>query len=180
MQFNQSLLPGLASQIYSPDTSLFALGIFSYSVFGAYASYLCKDLVFSEAGYLQEQSAVEAYPQFAGVDAVFQADQRTCRAWNVRPDNASDYAPIVSNIPTFLFGGALNPGDSPAWFNQVAQGLSHVTVLIFPTLTANSLQTSTAPACLTTLRLDFLRHPTAHLDVSRCVAQSPPIAFDGT
>jgi pimeloyl-ACP methyl ester carboxylesterase len=186
--FNPTELPGLASQIYSPDQSFLSKNIQAYSVVddglnpqGAYASYLCKDLFPGEISLdLQEKNAVEAYPQFSGAASSYQIDLHTCPVWNVQPDNASDFAPIVSDIPTFLFGGALNPNGSPAWFNQVAQGLSHVTVLIFPTLTSNSLQEDTAPACLTTLRLDFLRQPMAHLDVSHCVAQSPPIAFDGT
>jgi len=183
---NPVLLPYLASAIYTPDPNLFASAIEDWSrspeidvPSGSYYSQLCKDYL-PVSARVSEGPAALSFPQFAGVDLIFQLDLRACAAWNVQPDDPSDFAPIVSDIPTFLFGGSLNPMGSPTWFTQIARGLTHATVLTFPTLTAFVVQSSSAPACLTGLRLDFLRHPLAHLDVSSCEISSPPIPFVGS
>jgi hypothetical protein len=180
-------LPIIASLLYAPNPAIVAqarvlLHAGGTQEWGALTSYLCKDVLPGVPALrrIQEQASALAYPDLAGIDAVFQVDLRVCQAWNVQPDNPSDFTPIVSDVPTFLFGGALNPFASPAWSAQMAQGLAHVAVVTFPTLTDSALQDSAAPACLATLRLDFLRQPTGHLDVASCEAQSPPIAFAGT
>ncbi len=182
--------PGMtvvASELYAPNPALVAETAASYSLgngefpWGVYASFLCKDELPGTPFNRQQEEAADAlaYPQLAGVDAAAQLDPRLCQAWSVQPDDPSDFMPVVSDIPTFLFGGAINPYEASAGITQIAQGLPHAVTVIFPTLTASSWQTGTAPTCLTQLRLKFLRHPTSHLEVSKCTVQSPPIAFAG-
>ena len=184
-------LPVAAAQISAPDPATIAsvvpneLGGFvpnAVAPWGAAVSYTCKDGIpgNSRNDRQQEQAAALVSPQFAGVDVQYQFDLLACRAWNVKPDSSSDFGPIVSDIPVFLFGGALDPTSSPAWYDQITQGLTHAVVVRFPTLTYYSVESSAAPACLATLRLDFLRHPANHLKVSGCEAQSPPVEFEGT
>ena len=183
----EASLPLIPSLVYSPNPAIVAeaIAIASgqglFDDWGEYASLECKDILpgLAPLRRIEEQAAILAYPALTGVDNYFQLNRRMCQVWNVRSDDPNDSAPIVSDIPTFLFGGALNPASSPTWTMQMAQGLSHAHVAIFPTLTDDSLQTS-APACLVNLRLEFFRNPTVHLDTAGCVAQSPPIAFVGS
>jgi hypothetical protein len=143
-------------------------------VWGATYSYLCKDFVPNDSpGRIQAD--LRAYPQFIGVGSI---NTDLCAAWNVQPDDPSDSSSIVSDIPTFLFGGALDAGRSPTWSSDIAQGLAHAVVIEFPTMTDGSNVRS--PICLSKLRLEFLQHPMAHLNVASCDAQSLPLTFAGT
>lgn len=181
-------LPVIAALVYAPDPAVIAQAIVTTQTgggnvpWGIEASYECKDALpgVPTDRRIQEQASAIAFPELAAIDASFQLFLRVCQIWHVQPDDPANFTPITSDIPTFLFGGALNAWTSPSWSAQMAQGLAHVVSITFPTLTSRSMQDSAAPACLATLRLDFLRRPTAHFSVSSCQAQSPPIAFVGT
>jgi serine/threonine protein kinase/pimeloyl-ACP methyl ester carboxylesterase len=176
----------IASELYVPSPALIATSVATYSigtgdyVWGAVASFECKDVLpgATRNDRLEEEADVVSSPQLAGVDVGAQLDPRLCRMWNVKPDDPSDFLPIVSPIPTLLYGGALNPYESSAWIPQIAKGLPHSVAVVLPTLDSGSLQT--APSCLTQLRLEFFRHPTRMLSGSSCKAESPPIEFAGT
>jgi hypothetical protein len=176
----------IASELYNPDPALIATSVAAYNlgtgdyVWGQLASFECKDVLpgVSNTFRLEEQANSVAYPQLAGADSAAQLDLRWCQVWKVQPDNPNDFAPIVSSIPTFLFGAALDPYESSAWVASVAQQLSDVASLVFPTFGTEN--PGVLPACLTALRLEFFRHPEAHPNVSKCETQSPPIAFAGT
>ena len=176
-------LPEIAAEIYDPDPAIVATGIV-YGVttdaeFGT--SVYCKDMLPAASSYSQLESQDDAadLPQFSGVDTYAQMNARGCKVWNVQPDDSSDFAPIVSDIPTFLYGGGLDPWYPPNWVTQIAQGLTHAVTVVFPTLTQGMIETQSAPPCLTDLERQFLDDPTAHLGVSKCEAQSPPISFLG-
>jgi serine/threonine protein kinase/pimeloyl-ACP methyl ester carboxylesterase len=177
-------LPTIAAEIYAPTPAVAVTGI----VYGVpddaawTTSTYCKDMLpaASPASQLENQDDTVDFPQYAGLDVFAQIDPSICAAWNVQPDDASDFTPLVSSIPTFLFTGALDPWLSPSWIGQMGEDLTHAVTLIFPTLTQGSVETQSAPSCLTNLEREFFDHPTAHLNVSECEAQSPPIAFAGT
>jgi pimeloyl-ACP methyl ester carboxylesterase len=192
---NSATLSVIASSIYgngqsNPQLIASAAVIWSFGypnpghqlAWGANASFTCKDDLPSVPSFrrLEEQSAALAYPQLSGIEMSSRLDPLWCQGWNVKPDDPNDFTPITSDIPTFFIRNSLDPLTAPGWIGQVTQGFAHSVVLTFSTLSAYSIQTSSAPACLTTLRLDFLRHPTAHFNVSGCEAQSPPISFAGT
>jgi pimeloyl-ACP methyl ester carboxylesterase len=176
-------LPTIASEIYAPEPAVAATGI----VYGVpddaawQISIYCKDIFPAASAYsqLENQDETVDFPQYAGVDVSAQTDPSTCNAWNVQPDDASDFTPLVSSIPTFLYTGSLDPWLSASWIDQMAESLSHSVSIVFPTLTAGIDLTQSAPSCLTNLERHFFDYPTAHLDVSKCEAQSPPIAFAG-
>jgi class 3 adenylate cyclase/pimeloyl-ACP methyl ester carboxylesterase len=181
---NAAGLPVDAAQIYAPDPALVAHaaadGIPATEASWDY-SLLCKDELPGTSSSSQEQDRANALasPQFAGVDLYARLDPRFCQVWNVQPDRAGDLAPIVSDIPTFLYGGSLDSVFPSEWIAQIAQGLAHAVVVVLPTLTFQSVETKSAPVCLTTLELGFFAHPMEHFDVSKCEGQSPRIAFAG-
>jgi serine/threonine-protein kinase len=182
-------LPIIASAIYSPNAQLAAVAavaavgtapalapaVGGQRIWGAQASSQCKDFT-PNGDTRQEQAQIVLYPFLAGVAS--DLDQRMCDVWEVRPDNAGDFTPVVSSIPTLLINGALNPESAPEWLDAISQGLAHGTTLDMPTLTL--FDKSGTPSCVLELRLAFLRSPTTPLDVSACEAQSPRIAFAGT
>ena len=141
-------MPVVASEIYAPNPALVATAAVTYAVgsvdltWGALASYDCKDVLpgIPSNVRLEEQADALADPQLAGVDASAQLDIRLCQAWKVGPEGPNAFTPIVSDIPTFLFGGALDPYESSTWYTKIAQGLSHAVVVTFPTLNISSLR----------------------------------------
>jgi class 3 adenylate cyclase/pimeloyl-ACP methyl ester carboxylesterase len=177
-------LPTIAAEIYAPSPAVAATGI----VYGVpndavwLSSVYCKDILPAASTYsqLENQDDTVDFPQYAGIDLYAQLDPKTCSAWNVQPDDASDFTPLVSNIPTFLYDGALDPWVSASWIGQMAKDLTHSVVVVFPTLTQGIDLTQSAPPCFTSLEHQFFNDPRTHLDVSACEAQSPPIAFTGT
>ena len=174
-------LPVIAAEVYNPDINLLAAaaleecctGFNGDVAWGAKFSYLCKDFVpYDNAGRIAAD--LRALPQFAGVGTI---NAGLCTAWNVQPDDPNDANSIVSNIPTFLFSGALDPNRPPGWTSDIAQGLSHVVELEFPTMTDGS--DVRAPVCLSNLRVAFLKNPTGHFNTAKCEAQSPTFTFAG-
>lgn len=181
-------LPLLASQIYAPDPNLIATVINDVNgplprntvPWGLIASLSCKDALPSNSvnAAQTEPAGVLANPSFAGVEENYQWDEAVCPIWHVNPDDATDFSPVASDIPTFLFGGTLSPVTNPAWFDQVAAQLDRSVIVRFPTLTLGV--PNHFPSCLTQLRLSFLRQPDVPLKVASCEVQSPPIQFSGT
>ena len=176
-------LPTIAAEIYAPTPTVAATGI----VYGVpnvaewSSSIYCKDVLPAASAYsqLENQDDVVDFPQYAGIDLYAQFNPSICGVWNVQPDDASDFTPLVSSIPTFLYDGALDPWVSPSWMDQMAKDLTHSVVVDFPTLTQGIDLTQSAPPCFTSLEHRFFNDPTANLEVSTCEDQSPPIAFTG-
>jgi len=184
---SNTFLPSIASLIYKPVPTLLAPAIVQYRIgdgnndWGLGLSIFCKDVLPGLPSYrhAEDEASILAYPELAGVAESSMAN-RDCQEWNVQPDDSSDSTPIVSSIPTLLFGGALNPESSPTWAAQIALGLAHVQTITFPTLTVGALQEGAAPPCLSALRLRFLHDPYSSLPVTSCEDQSPRIIFTGT
>jgi serine/threonine protein kinase len=183
----------IASQVYNPNVKIIADGIVTTDEFGgtqsdtpivgAAQSEYCKDQYPDDTNIdrLNDQAADQSDPTFAGADNdALDADE--CRAWDVAPDNANDFVPISSTIPTFIVtGGIISGSDYPAWVTQITSGLTHSVVLTFPTL-ADGTSSGTsgeapAPSCSSPLELEFLRHPLRSIAVKSCEAQSPAIDF---
>jgi hypothetical protein len=172
-------LPVIASEIYNPDPNLLAgaalelccTGFNAGVAWGAKFSYLCKDFVPNDNGG-RIAADLRALPQFAGLGTI---NPGLCKGWNVQTDDPNDANSIVSNIPTFLFGGALDSSRSLSWSSDIAQGLAHAVVLEFPSMTDGS--NVRAPVCLSKLRVAFLQNPTGHFNTTKCEAWSPPLTF---
>jgi hypothetical protein len=84
----------------------------------------------------------------------------------------------ASAVPALIVTGALNPYAPPAYAIRAGTSFTDATVAVFPNLTSEAL--TEGPPCISALRLAFLRDPGAELDVDGCIAQVPPIAFEGT
>lgn len=83
-------------------------------------------------------------------------------------------APAVSDTPTLALLGGLNASSVEDWRARLLT-LTNRFEVVFPSSgSANSLSGN---GCAGELRLQFLRNPTAQLDVEGCTAQDPPIAF---
>lgn len=177
-------LPTIASELYASEPAVAATGI----VYGVpndevwSTSVYCKDVLPAASAYSQLENQDEGvdFPQYGGANFSAQFDLASCNAWKVQPDDVSDFTPLVSSVPTFFYMGALDPWLSPSWIEQMASDLTHSVAVVFPTLTAGIDLTQSGPPCLTNLERQFFDHPTAHLDVTECEAQSPPIDFAGS
>ncbi|MEX0785552.1 MAG: adenylate/guanylate cyclase domain-containing protein [Dehalococcoidia bacterium] len=84
----------------------------------------------------------------------------------------------ASAVPALIFTGALDPFAPPAYAQRAANAFTHATVAVFPDLASDVL--TVGPPCISALRLEFLRDPTAELDIDGCIEQVPAIAFEGT
>ena len=144
------------------------------AAWGAEASYICS----YEANLQNPQGeAIQAQtlPQFVRSDDAEWT--QWCKAWDVADLSAPMSQTVVSNVPALLFRGDLSPDGNPDWIPAIASRLSNVHSVVFRTLGSDLL--ASGPPCLSTLRRDFLAHPSAPLDEAGCERQSPRIAFVG-
>jgi pimeloyl-ACP methyl ester carboxylesterase len=75
--------------------------------------------------------------------------------------SAQELAPAVSDVPTLLLAGGLDPVTPPAWATHAATTLDRATVVTFPALGHGVLYSGT---CATGLATRFLDDPTAAPD----------------
>jgi pimeloyl-ACP methyl ester carboxylesterase len=117
------------------------------------------------------------YPLFS----VFAHDPlfELCSRWPTQAQSRA-IGPLetASAVPALILTGALDPFAPPAYAQSAKKSFTHATVAVFRSLTSYVL--ANGPACVSALRLDFLRDPTAKVDIAGCIAQVPPITFAGT
>ena len=122
--------------------------------------------------------SAQQLPAFAGVAVQQTLQQNQCKVWKVPTLPNSYFAGVGSLVPTLIVRGSITPNGNNSWPDLVKQSLQSATIGQFATLGESVLQT--APPCLASLRKTFLAHPSAHLDMAACTAQSPPISFEDT
>jgi len=142
---------------------------------GMWNSTFCEDV-----DPLMSRSTVAAmataYPLLSGYAHAVLLE--LCDHWPTNADSALDVEAKDSAVPALLLAGALSPDYGPANAREAAKSFKNATIAVFPNLTTGVLQGG--PPCISALRLAFLRDPGGELDIDGCIAQVPPIAFEGT
>ena len=87
--------------------------------------------------------------------------QAECRAWDVPPAAPIEDQPVVSDIPTLLLSGELDPVTAPAWADDAATSLSRSTVLHVPRSGHGVVGES---RCVDQMTMAFLADPTSAVD----------------
>jgi pimeloyl-ACP methyl ester carboxylesterase len=118
--------------------------------------------------------AATARPEFAGYDDP--AFAWTCAAWPVPEVQQAAFAPVSSDTPTLVVEQQLDPRWQPDTEAQLRAGLTHLSVLSFPTLPGGAVP-GDYPSCYNDLRRRFVRDPGRALDTQACGRRSPRINF---
>jgi pimeloyl-ACP methyl ester carboxylesterase len=123
---------------------------------GAYYSVLCRDeLPFAD---------LEAMTVLARDDEAWVADYvdspylDVCRAWDVAPAAAAVSGPVSSDVPVLIDTGAFSSYLTPRAVRAGVNGLSDVSVRVWPIVRAGRVRL-TAARCLFDLRESFLDDP---------------------
>jgi pimeloyl-ACP methyl ester carboxylesterase len=92
-----------------------------------------------------------------------------CDAWDVDQSGPIEAAPVVSDVPTLILAGDIDPFTPPAWALDTAKTLSKAQVATFPGLghglfLANGL----TDGCVGNLVEQFLDKPSVRMDMA-CV-----------
>lgn len=93
--------------------------------------------------------------------------QTFCEMIDVGTIDASRNTPVVSDIPTIVFGGEFDPITPPAWGQRAAENLSRGTYFEFPGVGHGAVF---ADACPYSIMKAFLANPSAVPD-SSCISQ---------
>jgi pimeloyl-ACP methyl ester carboxylesterase len=118
--------------------------------------------------------AATTRPELAGYDDP--AFRWTCAAWQVPEVQQAAFAAVSSDAPTLIVGQQLDPRWQPDAASQLRAGLTHVSVLSFPTLPGGATP-GDFPTCYGDLRRQFVRDPSSSLDTESCARRSPRVGF---
>ena len=130
-----AMLPLVVSEAirgnFRPASTLFLLTAASVQemlAFGMHNSVVCSEDVprFSEAG-VDRDAVSKTYLGTGFLDAL----PEICKKWPKGLVDSGFHEPLVSDIPTLLLSGSLDPVTPPADAKQVAQGLKNSKHLVF-------------------------------------------------
>ncbi|MEM7096108.1 MAG: alpha/beta fold hydrolase [Actinomycetota bacterium] len=129
---------------------------------------LIDDAAATRLGEQWGQAVGDAFGSALGTSAI----DALCDSFAVEPAPILDDQPIDSDIPTLVFAGALDPITPPAWSRSVADALSDA---IYVEFADHGHAMSTR--CPGQIQVDFLRDPSAELDLACALTAGGPI-FD--
>ncbi len=139
---------------------------------GGFLSRMCSYETHTRSAGAVVTAATRA--EFAGYDDP--AFRWTCDAWKVPEVQRAAFAPVSSAAPTLIVEQQLDPRWESDAASQLRAGLTHVSMLSFPTLPGGAAP-GDFPACYNDLRRQFVHDPNSTLDTEACARQSPPIRF---
>lgn len=137
---------------------------------GLQASVLCAEEIPFDTPKAMKAGAAGMNPRLV---EYFAADARSysglCGFWKTRAATAQETAPVVSNTPTLLLVGDVDPLTPPEWARLAASTLSRAQVVEFPWLGHGVFRADfITHNCAGELVGKFLDQPAAALDM-RCV-----------
>jgi pimeloyl-ACP methyl ester carboxylesterase len=141
---------------------------------GTYLSVICQEQALP-ADYERDIMALHPAVRNAMLDdvGVYVAPlDSACVIWDLLPVDEAFREPVVSEIPTLLLSGALDPVTPPDFAIDTAQYLANSTTVVFPGRGHSVSRTDCAPQLITA----FLNEPTAPLDLT-CLAEAQPPFF---
>ncbi len=97
-----------------------------------------------------------------------------CESWPVKEADSSFKDPLVSDIPTLILEGELDPVTPPEYGQLVASRLSNAYFFEFPGFGHAGESTS---ECALSITAEFIEDPAARPDAA-CLAEMPGLAFD--
>jgi len=143
---------------------------------GMYTSVMCHDeFVFSSLDQMEDATA-DAVPTElrTALSAATAEFFELCNEWGAGTADPFVNAAVVSDIPTLVMVGELDPATPPVWGQLTVDTLSNGQLHIFGGGGHSLLSTN---QCAMQLASDFIDNPTGSLD-SSCVQQQPAIQFE--
>jgi pimeloyl-ACP methyl ester carboxylesterase len=143
---------------------------------GAYYSVLCRD----EAPF----SDTEAMSELAHGDAAWTADYvdspylDVCEVWDVPAAEDTVTEPISSDVPVYIYSGALSPFVAPTEVRRGIAGLSRVSLGVSPVSSSDLALFDVTGAHCPNLRLGFIDDPLGPVDFG-CLADGHLRFFAG-
>lgn len=92
-----------------------------------------------------------------------------CASWNSGAAHPDERKPLVSDVPSLVLAGELDPITPPVWAELAAETLSSSTLVVSPGLSHSSVGQD---PCINDIVANFLMNPAASLDTG-CVALMP-------
>jgi pimeloyl-ACP methyl ester carboxylesterase len=128
---------------------------------GAYLSIFCNDDHAAVAsGYWAAEA--ERHPMLR-TWLLARPEEMACDLWPVTPIDPRDKQPVVSEIPTLILAGALDPTTPPAFAHATAATLRRAHVFVFPGVSHGVLA---ADRCASAVVEKFLAQPAIRPDAS--------------
>ncbi len=177
--YEQSNYPGLPGLIYAwaeavenRDETLFKMlaqanGDFGGVSQGMYDAIFCMD-GYAEAQIASGKADYKEFPILAGAVGSVESDQKRaqrCLDMGMTPRDASEYAPVQTDIPTLLIEGDMDPITPPPLAKAILPGFSNATYVEFPYAGHGP---SRSVECAGDMLNKFYDDPTAEPDLS-CV-----------
>ncbi len=130
-----------------------------------------------QAYALAEQAPAELREYFIiSVEQTLQG----CQDWGVVAANSIEAERVVSDVPTLLVSGAVDPVTPPESGDSALAGLSNGQHVVFPTAGHSITFTSTpAGTCAASMVIAFFNDPMAAVDTSCVAATSDPNFYIG-
>jgi pimeloyl-ACP methyl ester carboxylesterase len=185
-----SVLPLLISLTASGDTGLLAAAAADIATGPLVAEAMNNSVECGEeAPFLTPEvladgaAGVRAEIQAIADDVVVRQTLDTCSFWSAAAPSPLENEPVVSDVPTLVLAGALDPITPTYYSRGVADLLPRGRYFEFRGFGHGVLGTASTetamPRCAARLINSFLDDPTGPLDES-CVAALPPIRFAGS
>lgn len=137
---------------------------------GAYFSMRCTDSILAVTPEDFTSAVQEIHPAFrAGFQRRLDKEIAQCIAWGARVPSPEDRRPAVSDVPTLIISGALDPFSSQEWLDSTLATLSNGHGVMLPYHMHYVIQNS----CAANMLIAFINDPNAEVDVS-CVENIRP------
>lgn len=105
-----------------------------------------------------------------------------CETWSVAPRPPDEVAPVVSDVPTLLVAGEMDPLTPPAWARLASETLSRSRVVEIRGGGHTPIQDWSGDGCAMRVAAAFLADPEAVVDpatpLSTCLAERGAPVFD--
>jgi pimeloyl-ACP methyl ester carboxylesterase len=117
--------------------------------------------------------ARQRYPRLAAADAIPEADDVLCRAWQPEQASMAFLAPVQSDVPALLFGGEFDPATPIEDAILAARHLTKATVV---EVAGASHASMGRDDCTRAIARSFLRNPMLQPDLA-CLARREAVVF---
>jgi pimeloyl-ACP methyl ester carboxylesterase len=117
--------------------------------------------------------AQQRYPWLADADAIPEADDVLCTAWQPEEASMAFLAPVRSNVPTLLYGGEFDPATP---FEDAVLASRHLARATVVEVAGASHATMGRDDCTRAIARSFLRNPTLQPNLA-CLARREPVVF---
>ena len=160
-------LPGMIYELHAGNTDFSAelieyvslvAAIPDFNSEGAALSVICKDEVsFSSPQIIQEVLASQPSPLWDLPTALGDFDE--CDIWNVQPAPSIENQPVLSEIPTLILAGDMDPVTPPVWGELAGEKLKNSYYEEFVGVSHGVYGAGQLPLCSKVIVRSFLENP---------------------